>query len=446
MLYWAAGLAFLLWPSRSSALERLEGVPSTFVYPVRGHLPLNVHRGTQTLLSLLLPGARFQDPFGVSCALLRSQDDPKDSLDDMRITVVGVNRGSGEIFYNAGLRRIKRFGRRGRGRGEFKDPQGVSLSPEGWIAVADTGNDRVVLLFHDGEEVRWRKAFGRRGEKEGEFDSPRDTAWDSKGNLYVADTGNNRIQFLKKGTENFRIWKPEGTVLEEPSAVEAVDAGDPWTFHREGPLADRLAVLEKKGRRIRVFTLEGKLLAEVEAQPFGANVFWRDFAFDYYGNLIVTEPSGGCLRKFDPFLQALTCFGTAGEGDYQFDDPRGICIHKQLGQVIVAEKKSVQYLWVGADLLDPRVDIRGEEWVFSFFLTERALVTVWLEDAFGRKIAEWVKKEEYDQGRQNISRRRPEGSKEKDITLVVAVMATYSSRERIEKIVRLPLKDVFPQP
>jgi hypothetical protein len=92
-----------------AGVKILQNVPSTYVYPVDGHIVGNVYRGTQTLLSIMMPGTSFNDPRGIACALLRSDDDPKDPFDDVEITVVGANSGAGQILYNASLKKIKKY-------------------------------------------------------------------------------------------------------------------------------------------------------------------------------------------------------------------------------------------------------------------------------------------------------------------------------------------------
>ena len=38
---------------------------------------------------------------------------------------------------------IKRFGTFGKGDGEFREPSGVSVSPQGHVYIADSKNDRI---------------------------------------------------------------------------------------------------------------------------------------------------------------------------------------------------------------------------------------------------------------------------------------------------------------
>ena len=73
----------------ASGIEIVSKSPSTYVYPTSGFLPFNIHRGTQTMLTLMVPGAAFNDPRGVACALLNN--DHHSPQDDVVVTIVGVN-------------------------------------------------------------------------------------------------------------------------------------------------------------------------------------------------------------------------------------------------------------------------------------------------------------------------------------------------------------------
>ena len=179
-------------------LEVVRNVPSTYMYPTDGFLPFNIHRGTQTMLTLMVPGCSFNDPAGVACALLKSDHDPKQPQNDVVITCVGVNSGAGEIVYNVGLKELRRFGTQGSGEKQFLNPTGVAIDSEGDVAVADTGNDRICLLHHDGMRLTWVKAVGKKGTAPGEFSAPTGVALYSQGHLYVTDSGNNRIQMMSR--------------------------------------------------------------------------------------------------------------------------------------------------------------------------------------------------------------------------------------------------------
>src|SRR5258708_39079653 len=138
----SVGLAF------AAVIEIIKDVPSIFVYPTDGFLPFNIHRASQTIVSLYLRGTTFSEPKGVASALLKSDQDPHSPQNDVVVTVIGVNSGAGEIIYNVGLKDLRRFGSLGRADKQFMAPTGVAIDPDGEVAVAATGNNPTALRKH----------------------------------------------------------------------------------------------------------------------------------------------------------------------------------------------------------------------------------------------------------------------------------------------------------
>ncbi len=427
----SAGLAF------AGGVKILRNVPSTFVYPADGFLPFDVHRGTQTLLSLMLPGCSFSDPRGVACALLKTDHDPRQPQNDVVVTCVGVNSGADEIIYNVGLKDIRRFGSPGRGEKQFRNPTGAAIHPDGRVAVADTGNNRIALLHHDGLRLEWVRAVGKAGDGPGEFEGPLGVAYDSQGDLYVADTGNNRIQVMDP-QRHFRVL--DTPPLDGPSAIAVIDAHEAWTFYQQGPYANRLAVIDRKGTRLQTLTLDGRPLAQATADqmPDPPVQLWG-CAFDYYGNLVATDFAASALRKFDKDLHYVVTFGGPGGEDFQFNEPRGIAINHQFGQILVAEKESVQYFWNGADAVSLKAEETDKGFRFPFFLTERAFVDADILDQAGNPVTALAKNQDLELGDWNLAWTPAPSLGKGDYSLRLRVMATYSSRERIAKEITLPV-------
>ncbi len=435
-----AGLFLLgagLLLAAEGTVEVVKDVPSTYLYPCGGFLPFNIHRGTQTMLSLMLPGCSFNDPRGVACALLKKDHDPGAPQNDVVVTCVGVNSGAAEIVYNVGLKDLRRFGSPGHGEKEFFAPNGVAIHSNGNVAVADTGNNRIALLRHDGMRISWVKSAGKRGSLSGEFISPMGVAYDSQGRLYIADTGNNRIQVMDaKG----RIRVLSTPPLEGPSALAVIDSKEDWTFYQQGPYADRIAVIDRHGTRLQTLSLEGAPLTQTASDPAAASpVKLWGCAFDYYGNVIATDFSQSCLRKFDKDLHYVVSFGSAGEGDFKFLEPRGIAFNHQFGQVLVADKECVHYFWNGTDAVDLTTEPSGQGFKFHYHLTERAIVTSEIRDSQGKTIKTLDQGKDLEEGIQVLDW-IPEPTVPKgDYTLFLRLMATYSSRDRIAKEINLPV-------
>jgi serine/threonine-protein kinase len=120
----------------------------------------------------------------------------------------GIALGRGHFYVTAGssdgvsvfssstispypIKPVATFGTLGSGRDQFRFPNGIALDEQGDIYVADTGNNRIVVLSPSGE---WLFAVGTRGSHPGQFNAPTGIAVDGHGNVYVADTNNNWVQ------------------------------------------------------------------------------------------------------------------------------------------------------------------------------------------------------------------------------------------------------------
>ena len=82
----------------------------------------------------------------------------------------------------------------GDGDGQFNVPFGVAALPGGRLAVADTGNHRVVVL--DAATGAFEHAIGSEGGGDGQFNHPVGVAALPGGRLAVADWSNSRVVLL----------------------------------------------------------------------------------------------------------------------------------------------------------------------------------------------------------------------------------------------------------
>lgn len=100
--------------------------------------------------------------------------------------------------------------------GAFSTPQDMCIAPSGEIYVADTGNNRIVVL--DGrmqKAVRIIDAFLNAGVRD-TFSSPYGVAVSQKERIYIADSKNKRIVILNAdGTLSSIVENPQSDVLED---------------------------------------------------------------------------------------------------------------------------------------------------------------------------------------------------------------------------------------
>src|SRR5437016_2926061 len=74
------------------------------------------------------------------------------------------------------------WGGRGTEAGQFYDPTGVALGPDGRVYVADALNHRIQVLSPSGEPLA---VWGGPGVGAGQFRFPRSVAVDASGAVYV---------------------------------------------------------------------------------------------------------------------------------------------------------------------------------------------------------------------------------------------------------------------
>ena len=137
------------------------------------------------------------------------------------------------------------IGSPGNGSGQFNRPGGVAIGPDGRIAVADRGNDRV-QVFHPNGTLAF--PIGSPGNGSGQFNRPGGVAIGPDGRIAVADRGNDRVQvFHPNGTLALSInsshaghdlfISPSDVAVGPDGRIVVVDRVRVTAFHPNGTLA-----------------------------------------------------------------------------------------------------------------------------------------------------------------------------------------------------------------
>lgn len=314
--------------------------------------------------------------------------------------VVSDPRWNRLVFGEPG-RTLRAYDGAGQALGALAEPRGMAVDELNRVYVADTGNDRVLVLQASSEfdEMVLTPVYEIKG-----LSGPYDVAFSDGGTpfspgddrLYVADTGKNRIVAFTLGSSGPR----------QSSAIGDLGSG-PGRF--AGPLA--LAVGRNAGANTRdVYVADAHNRRIVQLRDDASGLRWvteahhdanvmTALATDHWGNLYAAAPNQGRVRKYSP---ALTPVADLNE---TLDRPRGFHVpfvtvrdHRD-GTVTRSGRPNGLSVdsWADASgmrLWDLGVDVRslavsgGEAPVAAFTLTDQADVTLDIREASsGRAVA-----------------------------------------------------------
>ncbi len=207
------------------------------------------------------------------------------------------------------------------GAGQFNEPWGIAVAPDGSVYVADLWNHRIQQFTPDGRFLRAWGGFMEASQdpqgNPGFFYGPRDLVVVGD-RLYVTDTGNKRVQVFDREGRFLKAWGGPGVLpgqLDEPVGIAVLPNGN-------------LVVADTWNRRIQIFTPDGMPVRSWEIAG------WLDksitnkphVAVDIHGRIFVTDPTGFRVLVFHEQGDPLLSFGQYGDDAASFTLPQGIAI------------------------------------------------------------------------------------------------------------------------
>jgi len=129
-------------------------------------------------------------------------------------------------------KKIRSFGTRGAGQGEFNFPTSIWIDDRGYAYVVDALNYRVQIFDPLGNFIN---SFGETGNASGYFAMPKGIATDSYGNIYVSDAIFHNVQifdrqgrflysFGTQGREPGQFWMPTGVYIDKQDKIYIADS------------------------------------------------------------------------------------------------------------------------------------------------------------------------------------------------------------------------------
>jgi DNA-binding beta-propeller fold protein YncE len=226
------------------------------------------------------------------------------------------------------------------GDGQFNEPWGVTVDPEGTIYVSDTWNGRIQVFDAEGNFLRKWGNFNTTNGELGDHNAlfgPRGIAIDLTGNVVIADTGNKRIiRYLPTG-ELVSQFGGGGVIegrFDEPTDV-AID-----------PTDGSLLVADAWNRRIQKFAADNAFVAEWPVPGWESkDIFAKpSLVVAADGAVYATDPSFYRVFVYNRDGQVIATFGRFGTEADRFGYPNGIAADLPGGSVLVADADNARIM------------------------------------------------------------------------------------------------------
>ena len=212
-----------------------------------------------------------------------------------------------------------RVGFKGRGKGEFTNPQGISCA-NGRLLVADS-NNQCIQVFTNGGDFKLR--FGSRGRQAGQLQRPTGVAVTLNGNFLVADYDNKWVS----------VFSPEGKYMNKIGTGKLLGPKGVCVDHN-----GHIIVVDNKASCVFVFQPNGKLIHKFGSRGNDDHQFAGPHfcAVNKDNDIMVSDFHNHCIKVFDSEGNFRFVFGSNGEGNGQFNAPTGVAVDS-LGNVLVAD-------------------------------------------------------------------------------------------------------------
>ncbi len=221
------------------------------------------------------------------------------------------------------------------GAGQFNEPWGIAVAPDGSVFVSDTWNHRIQKFTNDGQYVTSWGVFGSTGGELGQenlFYGPRAVVVGLDGNISVMDTGNKRVQ----------VFKPDGTFVTQWGGGGVVDGrfDEPVGLAQDGD--GRWYVADTWNKRIQRFNPVNEWEKSWPVNGWGSQsvVNKPSIAVDSERNtLYAVDPENFRVLAWNLDGQFKATWGLYGNDMQSFTLPTGIAVGPD-GRVYVADGDS----------------------------------------------------------------------------------------------------------
>jgi tripartite motif-containing protein 2/3/tripartite motif-containing protein 71 len=191
---------------------------------------------------------------------------------------------------------------------EMGAPQGIAFSQQNEKIVAEYGEHRITIIS---PSLDIDERFGSGGKENGQFNHPCGIAVDDDGNILVADQKNGRIQ--KFNSRGEYITKVNGN-----HNTHSLELGQPVGIGIH-PHTKMIYVTDIKYHRVQILDPDLNYSSSFGSKGEGNGLFDqpKDVAFDSAGNVYVADNENHRIQVFSKTGQYLRKFG--GNGNHKGD-------------------------------------------------------------------------------------------------------------------------------
>ena len=193
------------------------------------------------------------------------------------------------------------------------EPWGVAVRDNGEIVVAEWGYHCVSIFAPNGTKIR---TFGTKGSGHGQFNHSCGVAIDSAGNILVADKGNHRIQKFTAEGEFLKAVGGKGSGQLSPTGI--------GINHKN----KKVYICDNSNHQVQILNDDLTFFRSFGSRGSGEGLFnypW-DVAFDSAGSVYIVDSSNHCIQVFTPEGMFVRKFGKEGSGKGELKWPSSISI------------------------------------------------------------------------------------------------------------------------
>jgi sugar lactone lactonase YvrE len=202
----------------------------------------------------------------------------------------------------------------------LNDPQGLFITSDNRMAIADSGNHRILLWTTDGQPIRAIGSFGSGAvwRNPPQFNHPEGVLIHPSGEMFVADTFNHRVVVVDQRGLAVTFWGHHGTDdgnFDKPRNFALGRYGDIW-------------ILDSGNSRLQLFSSQG--VFKQKWGEFGSDVGQvknpSGLAINFIEQLLIADTGNFQFQVINPDGSSVTTQGWWGDGPNQYREPVGVAI------------------------------------------------------------------------------------------------------------------------